>query len=107
MKYVVLYLHGNSSSRFEGYMQLSNLPVGVGLACFDFNGCGLRTEKEFISLGKSESEEIDTAISFLKGKGIKVVGWGRSMGAVSLLLSSKCDVMITDSPFSSLSTLCK
>lgn len=42
MTYVVLYLHGNSSSRFEGYMNLKDLPDGVGLACFDFNGCGMR-----------------------------------------------------------------
>lgn len=42
MLYVILYLHGNSSSRFEGYMNLKDLPDGVGLACFDFNGCGMR-----------------------------------------------------------------
>jgi hypothetical protein len=43
MEYVILYLHGNSSSRVEGKMHVSNLPEGVGLACFDFNGCGLRS----------------------------------------------------------------
>ena len=42
MKYIMLYLHGNSSSRFEGYNQLKSLPKNVGLACFDFNGCGNR-----------------------------------------------------------------
>jgi hypothetical protein len=39
--------------------------------------------------------------------GYPIVGWGRSMGAVSLLMSSKCDIMIADSPFSSLYDLCK
>jgi hypothetical protein len=39
---VVLYLHGNSSSRYEGFAQLQLLPAEVGLACFDFNGCGNR-----------------------------------------------------------------
>jgi hypothetical protein len=43
VKYVMLYLHGNSSSRYEGFSQLPLLPTDVGLACFDFNGCGNRT----------------------------------------------------------------
>lgn len=45
IKYVMLYLHGNSSSRYEGFAQLPLLPPEVGLACFDFNGCGNRVEK--------------------------------------------------------------
>ena len=60
------------------------------MACFDFNGCGLRNEKKFITLGKEESLEVDIAAAYLEQFGIPVVGWGRSMGAVSLLLSSKC-----------------
>ena len=87
MRYVVLYLHGNSSSRYEGYLQLSYLPLDVGLACFDFNGCGLRTQANYISLGKHEASEVDIAARFLKSLGHRVIGWGRSMGAVSLLLS--------------------
>lgn len=42
MRYVLLYLHGNGSSRFEGNLFLHSLPDKVGLACFDFNGCGNR-----------------------------------------------------------------
>ena len=53
MRYVILYLHGNGSSRFEGTLFLSCVPDGVGLACFDFSGCGNRTEGEFITLGQS------------------------------------------------------
>jgi pimeloyl-ACP methyl ester carboxylesterase len=87
MRYVILYLHGNSSSRYEGYSQLGHLPPDIGLACFDFNGCGNRTEKQFISLGKSEAEEVDIAVRFLKSKGFAVVLWGRSMGSISALLS--------------------
>jgi hypothetical protein len=30
---------------------------------------------------------VDIAARYLKGLGYKVVGWGRSMGSVSLLLS--------------------
>lgn len=41
-KYVVLYLHCNSSNRMEGQGMVKYLPHDVGLACFDFNGCGNR-----------------------------------------------------------------
>ena len=41
---MLLYLHGNGSSRFEGSLFLPSLPDKVGLACFDFNGCGNREE---------------------------------------------------------------
>jgi hypothetical protein len=67
---------------------LSNLPENVGLACFDFNGCGNREESQYITLGKKESKEVNIAAKHLKSLGYIVVGWGRSMGAVSLLLSS-------------------
>jgi hypothetical protein len=49
---------------------------------------------------------VDIATAFLRGKGHKVVGWGRSMGSVSLLLSSECQVIVADSPFCSLRSLC-
>ena len=52
MKYVVLYLHGNGSSRYEGNLFLHQLPDGVGLACFDFSGCGNRYESHYITLGQ-------------------------------------------------------
>lgn len=102
MKYVILYLHGNGSSRFEGYLSLFSLPDNVGLACFDFNGCGNR-DGNFITLGKQESLEVDEAAKYLKKMGYTVVGWGRSMGSVSLALSNECDVMVLDSPYSNLS----
>ena len=106
-KYVILYLHGNSSSRYEGFSQLSYLPQDIAIACFDFGGCGNRTEQEYISLGKKEAEEVDIAVRFLRSKNYKVALWGRSMGAVSALLSSECDVIVADSPFSSLRSVCK
>jgi hypothetical protein len=53
MRYVILYLHGNGSSRFEGYLFLNSLPDGVGLACFDFSGCGNRYDSEYITLGQN------------------------------------------------------
>ena len=53
-----------------------------------------------------ETTKVDTAASFLKNKGFIVVGWGRSMGAVSLLLSNEIDIMAADSPFCSLKEVC-
>lgn len=36
-----------------------------------------------------------------------MIGWGRSMGAVSLLKNTECDIMIADSAYSDLTELCK
>lgn len=107
MDYVILYLHGNGSSSFEGTLFLNYLPDRVGLACFDFRGCGNRSEGDFITLGQEEARDVDVAANFLKAAGHRVVGWGRSMGAVSLLMSEQCDVMVADSAYSNLAVLCK
>lgn len=103
---MILYLHGNGSSSFEGTLFLPSLPKGVALACFDFRGCGNR-EGDFITLGQEESTDVDVAARFLKSRGHRVVGWGRSMGAVSLLLSSECSILIADSAYANLAQLCK
>ena len=42
-------------------MELDNLPGNVGLACFDFDGCGNRLQRDFISLGKEEAKDVDIA----------------------------------------------
>ena len=78
------------------------MPSGVALACFDFSACGNREEGEYISLGKNESKEVDIAVRFLRERGLKVIVWGRSMGAVSALLSKEADIVVADSAFSSL-----
>ena len=47
------------------------------------------------------------AAKYLKGKGYVVIGWGRSMGGVSLLKSEELDIMVADSAYSNLHSLCK
>lgn len=43
---VVIYLHGNSSSRLEGLSLLPFLlPIGVAVILMDFAGCGLSEGK--------------------------------------------------------------
>lgn len=107
MRYVVLYLHGNGGSRLEGVTMLPHMPDRVGLACFDFNGCGNRFEAEYITLGQKESSEVDIAVKYLRNEGYTVVCWGRSMGAVSVLRSTESEIIIADSAYSNLTNLCK
>ena len=52
---MILYMHGNSSSRLEGIGLMRYLPDNIGLACFDFMGCGKNEEMETISLGFREA----------------------------------------------------
>lgn len=48
---IVLYLHGNSSSRLESKNLLQYLPHQYSLASFDFIGCGNNMENDIITLG--------------------------------------------------------
>ena len=79
---------------------MKEIPDDVALACFDFEGCG-NGKEEFITLGIRESRQANLAAKFLEGEGYRVVGWGRSMGAASVLLSD-IKIMIADSAFSSI-----
>jgi hypothetical protein len=38
--HVILYLHGNASSRLEALQLIKYMPKDLSLACFDFMGCG-------------------------------------------------------------------
>ena len=102
---VVLYLHGNSSSRLEG---LNNLEVllknNINLFVIDFPGCGL-SEGEYISLGYHEKNDVKIIVDFIENlPGVSKIGiWGRSMGAATTLLYTYKDPRISaiciDSPF--------
>ena len=102
---VVLYLHGNSSSRLEG---LNNLQIllnsNINLFVIDFPGCGL-SEGEYISLGYHEKDDVKIIMDFIsKLPGVGSIGiWGRSMGAATTLLYSYKDPRVkaicVDSPF--------
>ena len=85
---VVLYLHGNSSSRLEGLGNLKLLlNMDINLFVFDFPGCGL-SGGDYISLGYHEKDDVKIVMDFLeKIPGIGNIGiWGRSMGAATTLL---------------------
>ena len=102
---VIIYLHGNSSSRIEGTkMALYLLNKGFDLFVFDFPGSG-KSEGEYISLGYYEKEDVGNIVDFVERfPGVGKIGiWGRSMGAATALMYSYKDKRIKaqciDSPF--------
>ena len=110
---VVLYLHGNSSSRMEGiYMIKELIKRDINLFVVDFPGCGL-SEGEYISLGYHESHDVRILVDFIeKIPGVGKIGlWGRSMGAATTMIYAHKDERIKaicmDSPFADFSLLAK
>ena len=111
---VIIYLPGNSSSRVEVIPLLSYiLPMNITVFSFDPCGSGL-SEGEYISLGYHEKNDVQTVLNYLKKSNkVSTIGlWGRSMGAVTALLSSKennwnnvINCIVLDSCFSSLNKL--
>ena len=110
---VVIYLHGNSSSRIEGLsMAKYLLKKDINLFVFDFAGSGL-SEGEYISLGYHESDDLGNVIDFLeKIPGVGKIGlWGRSMGAATAMIYAHRDKRIRaiclDSPFADFERLAR
>ena len=110
---VVIYLHGNSSSRLEGIGMLKEiLKRDINYFVFDFPGCGL-SEGEYISLGYHESKDLKIIIDFVeKIPGVGKIGlWGRSMGAATTMIYAHSDervkAIVMDSPFADFSILAK
>ena len=110
---VVIYLHGNSSSRMEGMNILKVLlKRNINLFVFDFAGSG-QSEGDFISLGYHESHDLGNVIDFLeKIPGVGKIGiWGRSMGAATGMIYTHRDKRIRavclDSPFADFERLAK
>jgi hypothetical protein len=86
---------------------LKYLPRNFSLGCFDFIGCGKNNEEDNVTLGARESREVARVVDFLETKGYRVVLWGRSMGAASALKYGKAEVIVADSSFKCLKSLCK
>jgi len=110
---VVLYLHGNSSSRIEGLNMAGELlKRDINLFVIDFVGCGL-SEGEYISLGYHESDDVGNVIDFIeKLPGVGRIGlWGRSMGAATTMIYAHRDnrvkAICLDSPFADFNRLAR
>jgi predicted alpha/beta-fold hydrolase len=110
---LVLYLHGNASSRIEGIHMIEELlKRDINIFLFDFPGCGL-SEGDYISLGFHEKDDVGIIIDFIENiAGVGNIGiWGRSMGAATSLLYAHKDPRIKaicfDSPFADFKKLAK
>ena len=110
---LVLYLHGNASSRIEGIHMIEELlKRDINIFLFDFPGCGL-SEGDYISLGFHEKDDVGIIIDFIENiPGVGNIGiWGRSMGAATSLLYAHKDPRVKaicfDSPFADFKKLAK
>ena len=110
---LVLYLHGNSSSRLEGMRMTEELlKRDINLFLIDFPGCGL-SGGEYISLGYHEKDDVGVIIDFIETlPGVGNIGiWGRSMGSATTMLYAHKDPRVkaicVDSPFADFKKLAK
>lgn len=110
---IVIYLHGNSSSRLEGIkMAPTLLKHNINLFVFDFSGSGI-SEGDYISLGMNEKEDLNVVVDFVsKIPGVSNIGiWGRSMGAATAMMYCHTDkrikAVVFDSPFTEFRLLAK
>ena len=98
----------------EGLSHASTvLPLGVDLFAFDFSGCG-NSEGDWVTLGWKEKEDLHSVLQYLEseGKTSKVILWGRSMGASTVLLYDHqyplpVTGFILDSAFSDMDTVAR
>lgn len=84
----IIYTHAQGSNALEGNFLLPVCDkLGIGLCLFDFAGSG-NSDGDFVTLGISEANDLDLIIFYLKTNyKVQNIGlWGRSMGAVSILL---------------------
>eukprot|EP00928_Gymnodinium_smaydae_P028546 TRINITY_DN2173_c0_g1_i1.p1 TRINITY_DN2173_c0_g1~~TRINITY_DN2173_c0_g1_i1.p1 ORF type:complete len:463 (-),score=78.29 TRINITY_DN2173_c0_g1_i1:138-1526(-) len=108
---VVVYLHGNSSSRLEALNIVGGMIAArIAVFCFDASGCG-HSDGAYVSLGWHERDDLATVVEYLrKSPFCGPVGlWGRSMGAVTVLLHADRDpslgALCLDSPFANFTRL--
>lgn len=103
---LILYCHCNASNRLECKQYVDYLPLHYGIASFDFLGCG-NAKNMYISLGWRESMQIRTIVNALRPLFRRIIPWGRSMGASSVLMYGEAPIMVVDSPFTSPSRVAK
>lgn len=105
----VIYCHGYTSSKNESFFFKTFLPNFNALA-FDFRAHGDLVQGQYSTIGADEIYDVQAAVDFVKNhpelKGKPIIGFGFSMGAVSLLRAqgrwqNLFDMLILDSPFDS------
>mmetsp|Transcript_145887 Transcript_145887/g.379263 ORF Transcript_145887/g.379263 Transcript_145887/m.379263 type:complete len:463 (+) Transcript_145887:54-1442(+) len=108
---VIIYLHGNSSSRLEASSVVEALiSQSISLFCYDAAGCG-HSDGKYVSLGWHEREDLAAIVVHLRQSPFcgPIGLWGRSMGAVTALMYADQDpslgAICLDSPFECLRRL--
>lgn len=105
----VIYCHGYTSSKHESFFFKTFLPNFNALA-FDFRAHGELADDQHSTIGGDEIYDVLAAVEFVKSqpelKDKPIIGFGFSMGAVSLLRAQArwpnlFDMLILDSPFDS------
>lgn len=105
----VIFCHGYTHSKHESFFFKTFFPNFNALA-FDFRAHGELTQGQYSTVGADEIYDVLAAVNFVKNhpelKGKPIIGFGFSMGAVSLLRaqsrwSDLFDMLILDSPFDS------
>jgi alpha-beta hydrolase superfamily lysophospholipase len=105
----ILYAHGLGSNKLEALSIAKHFTKqGYDVCSFDFSASG-RSEGDHITYGINEKEDVLAVLRHLEAteQYSRIVLWGRSMGAVAVVLSqeqeenSKVDCLVLDSPFSS------
>lgn len=107
-------MHGNAGNQHEGLTYAPDvLPLGIDLLAFDFSGCG-NSEGEWVTLGWKEKDDLHAVLLHLasQGRTSKVILWGRSMGAATVLLYDNqfplpVSGFILDSSFSDFESVAK
>lgn len=107
----IVYCHSHSGNRFEGTILLDVVGSDFSLCVMEFSGYGY-SQGKYSTLGLKEAEELEVVVDYLrKEKNVqRMFFWGRSMGAVTILLylhkigvkaDEVCQGAVLDSPFSS------
>jgi pimeloyl-ACP methyl ester carboxylesterase len=105
----VIICHGYTHSKHEASFFRTLFPHFNVLA-FDFRAHGELTDGQFSTIGRDEMYDVKGAVDFVKTHptlaGKPIIGFGFSMGAVSLLqaqghFKDLFDLLILDSPFDS------
>lgn len=102
----LIYMHAHGGNRLEG---INLLPfcakLQVSFCAFDFSGSG-NSGGHYCTLGYQESDDCQAVIqALIKNHGVyKFILWGRSMGAVAVLLHASryaacLKYLVLDSPF--------
>jgi len=105
----IIFCHGYTSSKHESFFFKTFFP-NFNAITFDFRAHGDLADGQYSTIGANEIHDVSAAVDYVKShpdlKDKPVIGFGFSMGAVSLMRAQArwknlFDMLILDSPFDS------